>query len=85
MAKDLIDKYHNNFDNFVLVMMSDGDATHYPKNGVENIKKSPAKSKIKFKSIAYGDGTESLNRMAEELGGTSEKILLPNQLSTAFI
>jgi hypothetical protein len=65
-------------------MMSDGESG-YPSNGVENIKKSPAKNKLKFKSIAYGDGSDSLTKMAVELGGTSERILLPNQLSSAFI
>jgi hypothetical protein len=65
-------------------MMSDGEAS-YPSNGVENIKKSPAKIKLKFKSIAYGSGSESLTKMAKELGGNSEEILEPNQLSSAFI
>ena len=74
MAKDLMDKYCDRFDNFVLVMMSDGESS-YPKNGVENIKQSPAKGKVKFKSIAYGGGSQSLTKMAKELGGTSEKIL----------
>jgi hypothetical protein len=84
MAKDLMDKYNNSFESFVLVMMSDGES-RYPTNGIENIKKSPAKSKLKFKSIAYGEGSESLTKMAKELGGTSDKILQPNQLSSAFI
>ena len=84
MAKDLMDKYNDSFESFVLVMMSDGES-RYPKNGIDNIKKSPAKSKIKFKSIAYGEGSESLTKMAKELGGTSDKILQPNQLSSAFI
>ena len=69
-----MDKYYDSFDNFVLVMMSDGESS-YPQNGVENIKKSPAKGKLKFKSIAYGGGSQSLTKMAKELGGTSEKIL----------
>jgi hypothetical protein len=43
--------------------MSDGEAD-YPEDGVENIKKSPAKSKMKFKSIAYGGGSECLSEMA---------------------
>ena len=59
MAKDLMDKYYYSFDNFVLVMMSDGESS-YPTNGVENIKKSPAKGKLKFKSIAYGGGSQIL-------------------------
>lgn len=65
-------------------MMSDGDAK-YPSEGVENIKKSPAKNKLKFKAIAYGAGSQNLTKMAQKLGGSSEKILLPNQLSNAFI
>jgi hypothetical protein len=84
MAKDLMDKYNDSFESFVLVMMSDGESI-YPRNGIENIKKSSAKSKLKFKSIAYGEGSESLTKMAKELGGTSDKILQPNQLSSAFI
>jgi hypothetical protein len=35
-------------------MMSDGDA-QYPLIGVEKIKSSPCKNKIKFNAIAYGD------------------------------
>jgi hypothetical protein len=67
-------------------MMSDGEAS-YPSEGVENLKKSPAKGKMKFKSIAYGNGSDSsiLKRMADELGGTSEKVLDPSALSNAFI
>ena len=34
MAKDLIEKYYEDFDSFVLVMMSDGEAK-YPSDGVE--------------------------------------------------
>ena len=63
MAKDLMEKYHGSFDSFVLVMMSDGEAG-YPSVGVDNIKKTPAKSKLKFKSIAYGGGSRSLTKMA---------------------
>jgi hypothetical protein len=37
-------------------MMSDGDAG-YPSEGVQRIKSSPGFGKIKFKSIAYGEGT----------------------------
>ena len=84
LAKDLMVKHQGNFDSFVLVMMSDGEAA-YPSVGVDSIKRSPAKSKLKFKSIAYGQGSESLTKMAQELGGTCEKVLEPNQLSSAFI
>ena len=77
-------KYHESYDSFVLVMMSDGES-EYPSNGVENIKMSQAKNKLKFKSIAYGAGSSSLKKMAQELGGECEKILEPNQLSSAFI
>ncbi len=63
MAKDLVEKYQGNFDSFVLVMMSDGEAK-YPSEGVENIKKSPAKSKLKFKSITYGGARKGLTKMA---------------------
>ena len=84
MAKSLMEKYNDQYDSFVLVMMSDGEAD-YPSEGVESIKKSPAKIKLKFKSIAYGGGSESLTKMATELGGTSEEVLEPNQLSSAFI
>jgi hypothetical protein len=84
MAKDLMEKYKDNFDSFVLVMMSDGEG-RYPIEGVEAIKKSPAKSKLKFKSIAYGTKSKNLARMALELGGTCEEVLEPNQLSNAFI
>jgi hypothetical protein len=67
-------------------MMSDGEAD-YPSEGIENIKKSPAKGKLKFKSIAYGKGSDSatLKRMADELGGTSEKVIDVSSLSNAFI
>jgi hypothetical protein len=58
-------------------MMSDGES-EYPSSGVEDIKKSQAKNKLKFKSIAYGNGSDSLIKMAEELGGECEKILEPN-------
>ena len=84
MAKDLMEKNNDRYDSFVLVMMSDGESG-YPSNGVESIKKSPAKNKLKFKSIAYGAGSDSLTKMAQELGGTCEKVLEPNQLSSAFI
>jgi uncharacterized protein with von Willebrand factor type A (vWA) domain len=77
MAKGLLEKYHETFESFVLVMMSDGEAG-YPSIGVENIKKSPVKSKLKFKSISYGGDSENLRKMAKELGGTSENILEPN-------
>ena len=95
MAKTLMDKYHNNYDSFVLVMMSDGEAD-YPHAIIESIKKSPAKGKLKFKSIQYGDrsnigglggfllalllsnsGGETLRKMAQELGGTSDNIIEP--------
>jgi hypothetical protein len=61
-----MEKYESFYDSFVLFMMSDGEAS-YPSEGVENIKKSPAYSKLKFKSIAYGDGSdsESLKQMAK--------------------
>jgi hypothetical protein len=65
-------------------MMSDGEAD-YPSDGVESIKKSPAKNKLKFKSISYCGGSEILTKMATELGGTCEEVLEPNQLSSAFI
>jgi hypothetical protein len=86
MAKGLMDKYEKSYDSFVLVMMSDGESD-YPSEGVENIKKSPAKGKLKFKSIAYGDGSDSttLKKMADKLGGTSETVLDPSSLSNAFI
>ena len=84
IAKGLMEKYHEHYDSFILVMMSDGDAP-YPSLGVKNIKKSPAKIKLTFKAIAYGKGSQNLTNMAQELGGTSEKILVPNQLSNAFI
>jgi uncharacterized protein with von Willebrand factor type A (vWA) domain len=59
MAKDLMDKYEKSYDSFVLVMMSDGCAS-YPSEGIDNIiKKSSAKGKLTFKSIAYGDGSDS--------------------------
>jgi hypothetical protein len=53
MAKDLMAKYNDIYHSFVLVMMSDGESD-YPSKGVEDIKMSPAKNKLKFKSIAYG-------------------------------
>jgi hypothetical protein len=56
MAKGLLEKYQESFESFVLVMMSDGEAG-YPSVSVESIKKSPVKSKLKFKSIAYGKGS----------------------------
>ena len=56
LAKDLMDKYHRSFENFVLIMISDGDAG-YPSAGVENILKSPAKAKLVFKAIALGKGS----------------------------
>lgn len=77
MSLGLMEKNQGNFDCFVLVMMSDGEAS-YPSVGIDNIKKSPAKSKLKFKSIAYGGDSANLNKMAQELGGTSDKILEAN-------
>jgi hypothetical protein len=77
MAKDLMEKYKENFDSFVLVMMSDGEGK-YPSEAVETIKKSPTKSKLKFKSIAYGRISKSLMEMANKLGGTYEEVLVPN-------
>ena len=65
-------------------MMSDGESD-YPSESVDNIKNSPAKDKLKFKSISYGGDSDSLTKMAQELGGRSEKILEPNQLSGAFV
>jgi hypothetical protein len=53
MAKELMEKHYINCNSFVLAMMSDGEAS-YPSEGVENINKSLAKGKLKFKSIAYG-------------------------------
>ena len=44
-AKSLIDRYHNKFKKFVLVMMSDGESK-FPTTGIENIKKSPAMKKL---------------------------------------
>jgi hypothetical protein len=77
LAKGLLEKYQESFDSFVLVMMSDGESG-YPSVGVENIKKSPARSKLKFKSISYGKGSLNLTKMAQELGGDSDNILEPN-------
>jgi hypothetical protein len=65
-------------------MMSDGESG-YPQESVEKIKKSPAKNKIKFKAISYGGDSGSLTKMAQELGGSCENILEPNQLSGAFV
>ena len=76
MAKGLLDKYKDSFESFVLVMMSDGEA-EYPSLGVENIKKFSVKSKLNFKSIAYGGDSDNLRKIAQELGGTSESILEP--------
>jgi uncharacterized protein with von Willebrand factor type A (vWA) domain len=84
IAKRLMEKYNDSCDSFILVMMSDGDAA-YPSEGVENIKRSPANNKLKFKSIAYGAGSQNLEKMAQELRGSSDKILVPTQLSNAFI
>ncbi len=84
MAKDLMEKYLGRFDSFVLVMMSDGES-EYPSLSVDNIKKSPAKNKLKFKAISYGGESHSLSKMAQELGGCSDKILEPNLLSSAFV
>jgi hypothetical protein len=84
MAKNLMEKYYGQYDSIVFFMMSDGESG-YPSKGVENIKKSSAKKKLKFKSIAYGGGSDSLTKMAQELDGTCEKVLEPNQLSNAFI
>jgi hypothetical protein len=70
-------------------MMSDGDAD-YPSKGVERILQSPCNNKIKFKAIAYGKGTQTrwfwqkdednLSKIAQALGGSSQKLLEPNQL-----
>ena len=76
MARDLMEKYNDQYDCISLVMMSYGEAP-YPSNGIENIKKSPAIKKLKFKSIAYGRDSESLTKMAKELGGNCEDILEP--------
>ena len=59
MSLGLIEKHQGNFEFFVLVMMSDGEAS-YPSVGITNIKKSHAYSKIKFKSIDYGGGSNNL-------------------------
>ena len=77
MARCLMEKYFDHFDSFFLVMIASGEAS-YPSNGIENLKKSPAKIKLKFKSIAFGGGSESLKKMADELGGNCEEILEPN-------
>jgi len=84
MALGLMEKHHAQYDSIVFVMMSDGESG-YPSTGVESIKKSPARNKLKFKAIAYGGGSDSLTKMAHELGGTCEEVLQPNQLSSAFI
>jgi hypothetical protein len=66
-----MEKYHDHYDSIVFFMMSDGESG-YPSKSVENIKKSPANNKLKFKSIAYGRGSDSLTKMAQELGGTCD-------------
>jgi hypothetical protein len=43
-----MEKYEQIYDSFVLVMISDGEAS-YPSEGVERIKKSPALAKITIK------------------------------------
>jgi uncharacterized protein with von Willebrand factor type A (vWA) domain len=77
-AKELMDKYEKSYDSFVLIMMSDGGASH-PSEGINNINNSTARGKLAFKSIAYGEGSDTgtLKRMADELGGTLEKVLAP--------
>ena len=79
MAKELMDKNNNSYDCFILVMMSDGEAG-YPSDGIEEINKSPGRGKLKFKSIAYSDGSDSdiLTKMAIELGGSCDKCLEPS-------
>ena len=39
---------------------------------------SPVYGMLKFKTIAYGYDSPCLNKMAQELGGTSDSILEPN-------
>jgi hypothetical protein len=58
LAKGLMDKYEKTFDSFVLLMMSDGEAS-YPSEGVERIKNSPAMRKLAFKSIKIGCRSDS--------------------------
>ena len=77
MARCLMEKYYDLFDSFYLVMIAHGEGS-YPSNGIENIKNSPAKIKLKFKSIEFGRRSESLKKMADELGGNCEEILIPN-------
>lgn len=75
------------FENFILVMMSDGEAS-YPQAGIDAIKKFPNFENIKFKVIGYGGEANMdnvLKPMAVELQGTFESVLEPHQLSDAFI
>ena len=72
-----MEKHCESYESFVLVMMSDGESD-YPSIGVESIKNSKIKSKLKFKSIAYGGGSEILTKIANDLGGDCDNIIESN-------
>ena len=72
-----MEKHFESFEIFVLVMMSDGDSK-YPSKGVDCIKKSKIKTKLRFKSISYGVNSSTLKDLADDLGGTNENIILTN-------
>ena len=76
MARGLMERHNAQYDSFVFVMMSDG-GSGYPSNGVESIKKSPARNKLKFKAIAYGGGSDSLLKMPHELEALAKRSFSP--------
>lgn len=79
-----MEKYRKSYDSIVLIMVSDGKSG-FPALGVKDINESRARSKLKFKSIAYSRGSHCLRKIAEELGGTSEVVLEPKKLTAAFL
>ena len=87
-AAKILNSCVDDFESFVVVMMSDGLA-NYPKKGVEFLKQSPALDKMKFKSICYGEEKENIDRilkpLADEFGGETLRVLEPSQLTDAFI
>jgi hypothetical protein len=57
--------------------MSDGDS-EYPEDSINKIKMSPVYGMLNFKAIANGYKSACLDKMAQELGCTSDSILEPN-------
>ncbi len=87
-ALKIIKKNKDSYDQFMLCLMTDGEAEYPTKEIKKYTKNQEIMQKLKFTAIGYGSGEQTqkvLEPMAKELNGDVLVTLEPEQLQQAFL